>query len=145
MIYFSSDHSLSLGIKTKLLDKKKMAIVIKCSTITGLHRNNVSAHEAIDLHVMDDSIQHIGPMCMKVTFPRSVPEELKCEMTWPKNPANKRYNAPSPTKVTDKSTKSDMRDMSSFVRFCWICQILSDLSDPKFYFSWRVCNLESRG
>ena len=69
-----------------------MAIMIRYSTITGIHRTKVSSHESTNLDVeMDNSISHIDPMCMKVVFPANVPAALRDEVTWPKNPDHKRY------------------------------------------------------
>ena len=64
-----------------------MAIVIRYSTITGIHRTKVSSQESIYLDVeMDNSIPDIDPMCMKVVFPANVPAAFRDEVTWPKNP-----------------------------------------------------------
>lgn len=60
-------------------------VVIR-SSITGIHRTKVSSHKDITLAVeRDDSVHHIDPQCMKVMFPDTVPDELKNEITWPKN------------------------------------------------------------
>ena len=71
-----------------------MAIVIRYSTITGIHRTKVSSHESINLDVeMDNSIPDIDPMCMKVVFPANVPAAFRDEVTWPKNPDHKRSSS----------------------------------------------------
>ena len=67
-------------------------IVIKNSTIAGIHKTKVSSHEDIALNVVaDDSISHIDPDCMQVVFPLrdEVPAALLEEITYPKNPAHK--------------------------------------------------------
>ena len=52
-------------------------VVIKCSTVTGIHRTNVSSCEEVTLLVLkDNSIPHIDPDCMKVVFPTTVPTSL---------------------------------------------------------------------
>ena len=69
-----------------------MAIVIKSSRITGIHRTKISSHEEVTLLVeRDDSVQHIDPQCMKVMFPMFVEHHLRDEIVWPKNPAHKRF------------------------------------------------------
>ena len=71
-------------------------IVIQFSTITGIHCTNVSSCEEVTLLVeKDDSIPHIDKECMKVMFPHDVPSELLDNVTWPKNPKNKRWTDPS--------------------------------------------------
>ena len=69
-----------------------MAIVIKSSCITGIHRTMVASHEDISLQVeKDDTIPHIDPQCMRVMFPMTVDPGLRNEITWPKNPDHRRY------------------------------------------------------
>ena len=62
-------------------------IVIKFSTITGIHcTNNVSSCEEVTLFVVrDDSIPEIDPDCMKVMFLETVASSLPDNVTWRKN------------------------------------------------------------
>ena len=67
-------------------------IIIKDSVISGIHITKIGSHESIALNIEDDnSIQHIDPNCLKVMFPAEVSDALLKEITYPKNPANKRF------------------------------------------------------
>ena len=60
-------HMNSLGLIHTVMEK----VVIRSSTITGIHRTKVSSCEEIVLSVVkDDSIPGIDPYCMKVVFCR---------------------------------------------------------------------------
>ena len=53
----------------------------------------VSSHEAVVLSVeVDDTVRHIDPQCMRVMFPSTVSADLLTEITWPKNPRNRRLH-----------------------------------------------------
>ena len=68
--------------------------VVLTSVVTGIHRTKVGSHREIKLLVEDDdSVPHIDPNCMIVRFPgfEDIPEKLHSAITYPKNPANKRF------------------------------------------------------
>ena len=74
------------------LNHTSMSIVMKFSSVTGIHKTLVSSHKDVVLAVeMDNSIPHIDPECMRVMFPTTVPSSLMGEVMWPKNPKRKRY------------------------------------------------------
>ena len=63
--------------------------------VTGIHRTKFGAHRDISLLVEDDnSIPTIGPNCMLVRFPgiEDIPVHLHKVVSYPRNPAHKRYN-----------------------------------------------------
>ena len=67
-------------------------ITLKNSTITGIHKTKVGAHQFVAMNVeRDDEIQHIDPQCMKVIFPSHVAQALLHEVTYPKNSEHRRY------------------------------------------------------
>ena len=67
-------------------------IVIRNSTISGLHATKRGSHPDIILDVMSDATGK-DPDAMKVVVPTAgnLPPESLDKITWPKNPARKRF------------------------------------------------------
>ena len=94
-------------------------VVIKCSTVTGIHRTNVSSCEEVTLLVLkDDTIPHIDPDCMKVVFPATVPSAIMDNVTWPKNPAHKRYHDQYVRDCLGKKVGNVPANLGRFLRRC---------------------------
>lgn len=94
-------------------------IVIQFSTITGIHRTKVSSCEEVTLLVeKDDSIPHIDKECMKVIFPDQVPNELLDNVTWPKNPKNKRLTDQLVRDCLGKKVGNVPANLAHFFRKC---------------------------
>ena len=69
--------------------------VVIQSVVSGIHRTKVGAHKDIPLIMEnDDSIPDIDPHCIMLMFPpkEQIPDNLHRAITYPKNPAHKRYN-----------------------------------------------------
>ena len=94
-------------------------IVIKYSTITGIHRTKVSSCEEVTLMVVrDDSIPHIDKDCMKVMFPETVANVLLDNVTWPKNPQHKRYRDQKVRDCLGKKVGNVPANLARFFRLC---------------------------
>ena len=105
-------------------------IVIKYSTITGIHRTNISSCQEVTLDVVkDDSIPHIDPHCMKVMFPSTVPAELMNKVTWPRNPDHGRYNDQLVRDCLGEKVGNVPANIGSFFRRCLLyCPNLVSIS-----------------
>ena len=106
-------------IYVSVVDSIMEKIVIKFSTIRGIHRTKVSSCEEVTLLVeRDDSIPHIDKDCMKVMFPAAVPMHLLDNVTWPKNPDHKRYTDQRVRDCMGKKVGNVPANLARFFRRC---------------------------
>lgn len=113
-------------------------VVIINSTVTGIHQTNIGSCEEVVLKVVkDDSIPNIDPHCMKVMFPETVSVEILNKVTWPKNPAHKRFNDQLVRDCLGKKVGNVPANMGEFFRKCIrYCPYLTSIT-------WYVSSLLS--
>ena len=76
-------------------------VVIKHSTVTGIHQTKIASCEEVVLQVVrDDSIPDIDPHCMKVMFPLTVPAGILTKVTQKSRP--KSTTRPTCSKMSGK-------------------------------------------